>query len=175
MQMTIREHDGGLRIYQGQLASGQMRDYVLEDLQGRRGDGLSPNPITPETAAAARDHAAAFAAREIPANIRARLASPDTVVVGIGALKYYGDPDPDRATTCTVEGLEHTLANLIGRSDEQIGGPYAKTQVSDRLLIVGFMRALGITRMTLANIDLSDGLLFHSDYWSADFQLHEPR
>ncbi len=55
---------------------------------------------------------------------------------------------------------------MLGKDDRDIGGDYAATQVSDRLLLIGFMRALDIEVVRLADIDLTDGLLFESDYWS---------
>jgi hypothetical protein len=61
---------------------------------------------------------------------------------------------------------------MLGKSDEEIGGPYASTAVSDRLLITGFMHALGIPKVLLVNVDLTDGLLFESEYWPS--KTHDP-
>ena len=87
-------------------------------------------------------------------------------VIGIGALKYYGNrPAYQPGATCSPRGLQVRIEDLLGKSDEQIGGDYAATQVSDRLLLVGFMRALAIDEVRLVDVDLTDGLLFESEFW----------
>ena len=92
----------------------------------------------------------------------------DTVVVGMGALKYYGDkPAEDRGAICTATLLETKVSEMLDKTDDQIGGDYAATQVSDRALLIGFMWALGVDIVQLADIDLTDGLLLESDYWAA--------
>lgn len=164
MQMTYMLDDGGLGIYQSQLSSGPMRDHVMREVQHKDDTATTPNPISVQQAASARAHAADLARREISDSFKARLADPHTVVVGLGAIKYYGDTPSAR--TCTLRGVARALDALIGKTDEQIGGDYAATQVSDRLLIAGFMEALGIDSIRLADVDLCDGLLFHTDYWS---------
>ena len=166
MQMTMLRKDGHLAIYRGKFASGQMRDYLIREIQRKASDVLSPNPVSPSDAEAALAFAEALALEEVPQEIRAKLADRGTAVVGIGALKYYGDrPARERGAACAREQLEIGVDELLAKRDEEIGGDYASTQISDRLLIVGFMRALGVDRVLLADVDLTDGLLFEAEYW----------
>jgi exopolyphosphatase/guanosine-5'-triphosphate,3'-diphosphate pyrophosphatase len=164
MQITSLLADGHLLIYRGELASGQMRDHLMRALQGRPAGVATPNPVSSADADAARAFAEGFASHDVPARVKEQLSG--AVVVGIGALKYYGDPGPERRST--RQGLESAIAGLVGKSDAEIGGDYAATQVSDRLLIVGFMRALGIDSVALADVDLTDGLLVEGEYWERD-------
>ena len=166
MQMTALSDDGRLVIYEGALASGQMREHVAHRVQGKSADTTSPNPVSDEEASAARAYAEAYATQDVEGRPRDKLADPETVVIGIGALKYYGNrPAYQPGATCSPHGLQVRIADLLDKSDEQIGGDYAATQVSDRLLLVGFMRALGIEEVRLVDVDLTDGLLFESEFW----------
>ncbi|HHH29797.1 MAG TPA: hypothetical protein ENK57_15835 [Polyangiaceae bacterium] len=166
MQMTALNDDGRLVIYEGSLASGQMREHVVHHVQGKGPDVTSPNPVSHDEAAAARSYAEAYAAENVDARLRDKLSDPDTVVIGIGALKYYGNrPANQPGATCSSRGLQVRIADLLGKSDDQIGGDYAATQVSDRLLLLGFMQALGIQEVHLVDVDLTDGLLLESEFW----------
>lgn len=165
MQLTALRDDGRLAIYRGELASGQMRDFVIRQVQRKEPTVLSPNPMSRRDADAALAFAEALAREEIPPEIRDKLAARGTEVIGIGALKYYGDRPPHAGGVCARADLEVTIQGLLAKSDEEIGGSYATTQLSDRLLIVGFMQALGVERVLLADVDLTDGLLFEAEYW----------
>ena len=165
MQLTTLRDDGQLAIYRGQFASGQMRDFVIRQVQRKQPAALSPNPMSRRDADAALGYAEALAREEVPPEIRAKIADRDTLVVGIGALKYYGDRPPRKGGACERSHLEVTVDGLLDKGDAEIGGDYASTQISDRLLLVGFMRALGIERVALADVDLTDALLFEAEYW----------
>jgi exopolyphosphatase/guanosine-5'-triphosphate,3'-diphosphate pyrophosphatase len=168
MQITTLTSDGSLEVYEGVLASGQMRSHMIHAIQGKT-NVKSPNPVTREHADAAIAYAKAYATEHLPAPLRARLAKAGTVVVGIGATKYYGDrPAAEAGAACRPSHLSAKIDDLIGKSDADIGGDYAATAVSDRLLLLGFMQALNIAEVRLADIDLTDGLLFESEYYPAD-------
>ena len=53
------------------------------------------------------------------------------MVIGIGALKYYA---PAGRRSYTAEHIRTELDQGLGATDEQIGGEYAGTQISDRIL-----------------------------------------
>lgn len=169
MQISTLRPDGKMSIYQGRLASGQMRDYVIREVKQQPPTVETPNPLSPQEVVAARAYAESYAVEQVPADLRAKIAADDAVVVGIGALKYYGDkPAQTRGAVCTRSGLQHQIDELVGKSDDEIGGAYASTAVSDRVLIAGFMNALSIENVQLVDTDLSDGLLFESEYWVND-------
>jgi exopolyphosphatase / guanosine-5'-triphosphate,3'-diphosphate pyrophosphatase len=166
MQMTALGPQGHLVIYEGALASGQMREHMMHRVQGKNRDAASPNPVTEEQAELARAYAEAYARQNVPQAIQDKLAHPDTVVIGIGALKYYGDrPAHHDGAVCSQRVLSVRLAEIFDKSDGEIGGDYAATQVSDRVLLEAFMRGLGIDEVRLVDIDLTDGLLFEPEYW----------
>ncbi len=164
MQLTMLGPDGNLVIYKGELASGQMRDHIASFIQKRQAG--SPNPVSHDDLHAAIAFAMEYATEHVPDALVDKLDRDDTVVVGIGALKYYGDkPAGERGAICTATLLETKVSEMLDKTDAQIGGDYAATQVSDRALLIGFMWALGVDVVQLADIDLTDGLLVESDYW----------
>jgi exopolyphosphatase/guanosine-5'-triphosphate,3'-diphosphate pyrophosphatase len=165
MQLTTLRADGKLSIYEGDLASGPMREHVAHEIEGKEA-GASPNPISRDVADRAIAFAHQYAAAHVPEAMRQKLDEPGTVVVGIGATKFYGDrPASERNARCDPAHLEARMAELLDKSDEEIGGTYAATAVSDRALLLGFMRALGVDVVRLADIDLTDGLLFENEYY----------
>jgi len=168
MQMTTLGHDGHVVIYRGKFASGQMRDHLVRVVQKKGPEVLSPNPLSTSDIDAGLDFAKGLADRDVPAPVRAKLADPKTVVVGIGALKYYGTrPAGEPGAACDATHLSNKIAEMAGRTDEEIGGDYAATQISDRVLFIGFMKALGVRRVAIVDVDLTDGLLFEGQYWDA--------
>jgi exopolyphosphatase/guanosine-5'-triphosphate,3'-diphosphate pyrophosphatase len=172
MQLTAYD-DGQFVVYEGELASGQMKDHIIRVVQ-RRMQASTPNPISPSEASEARHFCQRYATSHIPHAIKHKLAQPDTVVLGIGALKYYDDVPPAQADGYSRGEIEGHLERMIGASDDELGGPYASTKISDRILVAGFMRALGIERVVLANVNLTDGLLLDDAQWSARRVVQRP-
>ena len=127
----------------------------------------TPNPIAPAEAASAITWVEQQVAQDALDPVRTKLADPNTVVLGIGALKYYADSRDGSPSGYSRSDLERQLSELLGASDAQIGGDYAATAVSDRLLIVAFMRALGIERVQPADVDLANGLLLAPQFWQS--------
>ncbi len=125
----------------------------------------SPNPVSAAEAAAAIAWAETQVAQDALTQVREKLADPKTVVLGIGALKYYAPKGQKDALGYNRGDIERQLTELIGAGDEQIGGDYAATAVSDRLLILAFMGALGIEHVALADVDLANGLLLSPRHW----------
>lgn len=166
MQMTTLGGDGHVVVYQGKFASGQMRDHLVRVVQKKGVEVLSPNPLSVADIEAGLAFAEGLAARDVPEPVRTKLRDPDTVVVGIGALKYYGTRPANQAgASCNAENLAAKIAAMAGKTDEEIGGDYAATQISDRVLFIGFMKALGVRRVAIVDVDLTDGLLFEGQYW----------
>ncbi len=166
MQITSLQADGHMTIYQGQFASGQMRDYVIRNVKGMPATVHTPNPLSWAEVGAASAYAQSYAVEKVPAELREKLADDDAVVVGIGALKYYGDKSAKvRGAVVTPTGLRSEIDRLVGKSDGEIGGSYASTAVSDRILLAGFMEGLDIDAVQLVDVDLTDGLFFEPAYW----------
>ncbi len=106
---------------------------------------------------------------EITPDIRSRLQAPGVQVLGIGPVhskSLLGQTNTFEATPLTQERLRATLQERIGWTDQKIGGAYADTQISNLILVLGFMEQLHIPEVTTLSIDLNDGLLVSPRFWA---------
>jgi exopolyphosphatase/guanosine-5'-triphosphate,3'-diphosphate pyrophosphatase len=53
----------------------------------------------------------------------------------------------------------------ISLTDKEIGGQYADTEISNLILVLGFMQQLGISEVMTQNINLADGVLLNPAFW----------
>lgn len=147
--------------HEGRTASVRFRDRIIRDLQGRNPDETqTPNPISPQVAEAALALARELAG-DLPDALAQRMRDPKASVVGIGGVHYYsirGQLDTEDGPY-TREQVAAVLENRIGQTDDQIGGPFANTEVSNLILVLGHMQAWGIEKVQPANVTISDGLL----------------
>ena len=92
-----------------------------------------------------------------------------SIVAGIGGIHYWslkkslGRKEMNRPYTLTE--VEAAIKRLQSKTDIQVGGKYARTDVSNLILVKGFMKALGITQVHPYNINLSHGILTNRRYW----------
>ena len=160
MQFAVRGPDG-FRIHVSEHGSVPFRNRVIERVQGRSAERTSsPNPLTGRQI----EEALALAKRlagEIPAPVARRFRRAETTVLGIGGVHYYsvrgqlgGGKD-----AYTRRAVAERLKERAGATDAEIGGEYASTEVTNLILILGYMRRLGIERVEAEHVTLSDGLL----------------
>ena len=57
------------------------------------------------------------------------------------------------------DDLHKTLERRIGLTDKEIGGNYSTTEISNLVLVLGFMKGLDINEISVLKINLTDGLL----------------
>lgn len=150
------------RLYhEGQTASVRFRDRIIRDLQGRDlADTQSPNPITPEVAERALALARELAG-DLPEPLAQRLRDPEATIIGIGGVHYFsirGQLDTGDEPY-TRDQVAEKLEERIGQSDEEIGGSFADTEVSNLILVLGYMQAWDIDQIQPAQATMSDGLL----------------
>jgi exopolyphosphatase / guanosine-5'-triphosphate,3'-diphosphate pyrophosphatase len=65
----------------------------------------------------------------------------------------------------TPQDLELALQWGLEKTDDEIGGEYAATDVSNLILVYGFMKELGIENIIPMNITMNDGILVSETYW----------
>lgn len=161
MQMVAGDEAGRFIRYEGHHASVTFRNRLIEEIQGRSlADTQTPNPISEAQARQARELAHRLAS-EIPPAISARLHRDEAVVLGIGGVHFHSIrgqlQSGDRPYT--QQDIVGMLASRLGQSDEQIAHPYAATEVSNLILVLGYMESLGIDSVLPLNTTMSDGLL----------------
>jgi len=166
MQITMKSKDGNYRIYRGDLAAVSFKNQIIESIHRRSaGEAASPNPIGRPNLAAALEMARS-AATGVPNEIRSYLHRTGTTVVGIGGVhnqsirKQLGETSAYRR-----ENLEDAVRERIDWTDAQIGGAYADTDISNLILVLGFMKELDIAEVRLADANLADGILIDPTFW----------
>ena len=162
MQLVARSAaDDDHLVYVGEHASQTFRNRVIESIQGRDpAQGDSPNPID-ETDARQALALARTLAEAVPEAIVDRLRQGQAVVLGIGGVHLFSLRNQlgrgDRPYT--RHQVEAKLKQRIGLTDAQIGGRFASTEVSNLLLVLGYMKALEIDAVLPVAVTLSDALL----------------
>lgn len=166
MQMIFRNKNREFVIYQGRMASVSFKETILLHIKQKKPEShLSPNPIGRENLKKALEIVLASAG-DVPEEIKNIILEPDSVILGIGGVhnqsvkKQLGKNIP-----CTEAELQNTLLTRLELNDKEIGGDYAATDVSNLILVLGFMKKLGIKEVVPVNVNLTDGVLVDPQYW----------
>ncbi len=157
---------GAERVYKSQDASGPFRDYIIEIIQGKNlKEHRTPNPLTCEDAVLAEAHAFVLSFK-IDHVFQMKIRSPSTQVVGVGSAFSRGIAPLIGKNHFTVGELVLLTESLIGKADRDLGNSiFSCCDVSNALLILGFMKGLGIKEMSTADINNADGALLYKTFW----------
>lgn len=162
MQMTTYNLEKGVKtaeIYQGKLASVSLKDLVIEVLMNNDLKQVnSPNPIGTRADEILR--LVRFYART-HVNPAILQAAKNKRVIGIGGVHGYSIKDQlqPRNNRYSVADLQRVAATKVNLGDAQLTGDYRATDVTNLLLVEGFMQALGIPEVTLVKANLIQGIL----------------
>lgn len=162
MQMTTYTLAKGVKtpeIYQGKLASVSLKDLVIEVLMNKNLKEVnSPNPIGPLAGEILR--LVNFYART-HVNPEIMQAAKSKTVVGIGGVHGYSIKDQLHPANnkYTLADLDRVAKEKVTQSDAQLSGDYRATDVTNLLLVEGFMQALNISDITIVKASLIQGIL----------------
>lgn len=152
------------RIFKSQLASVRFNEAVMElvknDAQARV---ISPNPLSEEEIEVSLRLATILAEQQVPKGLKEKLSQSQIKVFGIGGV--HGKSllnQTGQKTIQTSEMLEKTLSVQKGKTDAQIGGLYAATDVTNLILTLGFMRVMGLKSYTPLRMSLAEALILSS-------------
>jgi exopolyphosphatase/guanosine-5'-triphosphate,3'-diphosphate pyrophosphatase len=166
MQMVFRRNDQRYIIYHGNLASITFKKKILSEIKNKKlTQSNSPNPIGKDNLEKVLK-IAMLAAAEVPEEIKQKLQKQDTFIIGIGGVhnqsinKQLGSKNSYRR-----EELIDVLIYRINLTDTDIGGCYADTEVSNLILVLGFMKQLDLNEIIPVNVNLADGILFDPTFW----------
>ncbi|MFN7684036.1 MAG: Ppx/GppA phosphatase family protein [Oligoflexia bacterium] len=171
MQMIRRKGPSDYDVYLGTFASIAGREMTLQmqrDAKGTQASkGSSPNPVGLPIARKVLDQVSQRAQQELSSFSQALL--PDSLsrlrVLGLGGVHYSSVLTQVRQVlgteqnSYTPEDLDATFQVQAQKSDEQLNSKYANSQVSNLLLVRGFMKASGISRVEVVDANLADALL----------------
>jgi exopolyphosphatase / guanosine-5'-triphosphate,3'-diphosphate pyrophosphatase len=166
MQMILRKKNKEFIIYRGKMAAVSFKEKILIQIKQQiPGKHSSPNPIGIENLQKAIV-IASLAAEDVPEEIKKVISEPDSVLLGIGGVHNESiKKQLNSAAGYTQKDLMKALNTRIGLADKDIGGHYADTEISNLILVLGFMKKLGIKEVLPVNVNLADGVLIDPVYW----------
>lgn len=165
MQIVAKSKDLHYRIYRGHLASISFKKQLLEKIHRQTDRRRSPNPIGSRNLNAALAMATKAAA-DVPEELRRYIDQTGTTVIGIGGVHNQSIRNQiGKITAYSREDLIKALKERLDWDDARIGGPYADTDVSNLILVLGFMQKLDIKEVRLMDVNLTDGILIDPAYW----------
>jgi exopolyphosphatase / guanosine-5'-triphosphate,3'-diphosphate pyrophosphatase len=166
MQMIFPRGDRDYVIYNGRLASISFKEKILFEIKHRPpGQPQSPNPIGKDNLEKALQ-IAMLAAAEVPEEIRAKISKPNAIIIGIGGVHNQSVAKQLKIKNIyRREELINELNTRISLTDKEIGGRYADTEISNLILVLGFMQQLGLSEVMVQNINLADGVLINPAFW----------
>ncbi len=159
MQMFSMEKTNRPHMYLGDLASVTFKSMVIEVIQSKPLEStLSPNPIgdkREQVIALARS----YSRLHVPAVIKRDLL--DHTVIGVGGV--HGNSIKKqlnlKAMQYTLEDLDKVGKIQSQKSDKDLTGEYRSTDVTNLLLVQGFMEGLGIKEIKIMDANLLHGVI----------------
>lgn len=162
MQMTTWDQQRGVsrvNSYLGKLASVSLKNMIISVLMNKPLSAqASPNPIGDYQDQVLR-LVRFYAANDVSAQIKQ--AASHKTVLGIGGVHGFSVRDQlgAGAGEYSVQDLARVAAERVKLSDSQLSGDYKATDVSNLLLVEGYMQALGIEKVKIVKASLVQGVL----------------
>lgn len=159
MQMFSMEKNNKPHMYLGDLASVTFKNMVIEVIQSKTLESTTtPNPIGDK-----REQivtlARSYSRLHVPASIKHDLL--DHTVVGVGGV--HGNSIKNQLQLkdgqYTLEELDKAGKAQSQKSDKDLVGDYRSTDVTNLLLVQGFMEGLGIKEVKIVNANLLQGVM----------------
>lgn len=147
--------------------SGPFRDHVIQSIQEKNvNEHRTPNPISRDHAHMAEIHASLLSTN-IEQELKNRFLDPATKVIGVGSVFGRGILSLMREKNpFTIEELSSVIGALIGKTDAELGGgDFACIEVSNALLVLGFMKGLNIKQMSIVDVNNAEGAMVYESFW----------
>ncbi len=166
-QMSIGEKDQDLTVFMGSVGSVPFKNYIVDVVQaGDSSQGTTLHPLTREEHLAADRYARALARKAYP-NIKEKITSVDRKVSGIGRLFTNSLlPFAEDDQKITRADLRKFIESNYGKTKEEMNDPYSEANLSNAILVLGFMKALHIKEIRALDAASSQGMLTFPKYWA---------
>lgn len=163
MQMTSHKGNQSYEVYEGKLASVSFKNLMIEEVKGQDSKKITtPNPISESEKIIGKRDAKILAQITLPSSLKEKLSDPKTTVIGIGGVHCCSvGRQVSREEIYTKKQLDNHIQTRLDLDDNQIGGDYASTDVSNLILVAGFMEGLRINSVKVAQVNLADGILLN--------------
>lgn len=160
MQMFSLDKNKKSQRYLGDLASVTFKNMVIEVIQEKNPQNvLTPNPIgdkREQVIALARS----YSRLHVPLPLKEAI--KDHIIIGVGGVHSHSIRNQigTKEAQYTLAQLELAGKSQSKKSDKDLEGDYRSTDVTNLLLVQGFMEGLGINEVKIANASLIQGVMF---------------
>lgn len=164
-QMAVRDANAAASLlkFKGQMASTRfMQTFALHRIPDQR---QSPNPIGSEGAKKGLERAKRSARESVPDEMRS-LINAGAEIIGIGGVLAKSVQPQIGKNPFAAEDVAAAIDAKVPFSDTQIGGDYANTQVTNLILVLGYMHELGIQKVRTVDTGLVVGVALDPQFWS---------
>jgi exopolyphosphatase/guanosine-5'-triphosphate,3'-diphosphate pyrophosphatase len=167
-QFIAASKEGSYWIDTSREGSGKFRDFIIESLQCKSvKENKSPNPLSRQDARLAEGYARKLACQIDPA-LQKKACAASTKVVGVGSVFNRGMAWVGKKSL-TLEEIAAIAEQLIGKTDEALGGgDFACIEASNTLLILGFMKGLGIRQVHICDVNNAEGAMLYQPFWETN-------
>lgn len=165
MQFSAKK-DGAWIMDLKEVASTSFKeDFIRRILHKNPKKISSPNPVGLDNAekgvALARK-----AAHSVSGDMKFELADPKAEIVGIGGVHRLSIPgQTGLRNSYQLKDLQVVLKRQAKKSDAEIGGEYSATEVTNLMLVSGYLEELAIRRVRIGKGDIADGVLLQAESW----------
>lgn len=163
MRIISKNAKGEYISYLGKNASNQFKNHVLEKIKKQNPKKFqSPNPINRATFEKALALSKKWA-KEIDPELRKKMTSPKVKVVGIGGV-HYSSVRPianPRSKIYSRSDLLTAINKNLNKTDKQLTGEFRESQVTNLILVFGFMKELNLDSVETSKVDLTEGILIN--------------
>lgn len=162
MQFSYTDFNAKFKTYGEKKGAVWFANFIKE-IQGKP-DASSPNPISEVEAEKARfknmERIRETFGKTIPQDLLDKIHA-GAQIIGIGGVHYYSIRKQinNESYEYNSEELDTTIGLNIGLTDHDIGGDYAKTQVSNLVMVQSYMHALNIVSIKTKKINLAHGCM----------------
>ena len=156
-----------MAVFMGNVGSIPFRNFILETIQGKElSDTTFSHPMAEKEYLQADSYARAHARKAFPI-IKEKIKFFEGRVLGIGRLFFNSIKplavDSDRITR---KDLRSYIRESMGKTPEELfDDPYATVDLSNAILVLGFMKALHIHEVRPLDTTSTVGMLTYPNYW----------
>jgi exopolyphosphatase/guanosine-5'-triphosphate,3'-diphosphate pyrophosphatase len=158
-QLMMAESDK-VSTFKGNVASVGFRDLVITQVKKEDPKKITtPNPLDNSQIDQAVVLAKSVATAMEP-KFRARIQQPETVIVGIGGVHWNSiRSQTHEKDAYTKSDLEAAIRERADKTDAFFSSEYADTELTNLVLVYGFMNELGIEQVRPLKVNLALGAL----------------
>lgn len=152
------------KTYKSQWAAVSFKNWVVKNIK-KKASQNSPNPLNVDEFARATLQAQALAKDfKLPKQNFNNPKSPSALVYGIGGVHSMSLKSRlENKIFYTQKDLKEMAQKYFNKSDQDIGGRYASTEVTNIALVLGTMKALGFNKVYPVRVGLVEGVLVSSN------------